>query len=277
MSKYNLGIVKTSILANLNESSLIKNFIGLLKESQILKTELSIIDNIEKKHIVNEDLAIKYIDENINLLKEMGCTKEKFEAENAKFLALVEGVQFSNTSKKNLYENIHILIYESLSGKKPTDVNKLHDAFVFVLEYVKNNKKEVISEGVKLPELPRELVLSDFLVKRAIFEFNEKYSSILSEDELIVLKSLVKNENAQTTEGTFNTIKESTLNSLRELKSEIVSQNKSNIDVNEQREIDQYCGKIDESVKNIEKLNFDKERYMNDVLDLINLKSELSS
>lgn len=276
MSKYNLGIVKTSILGNLNESSLIKNFIGLLKESQILKTELSIIDNIEKKHIVNEDLAIKYIDENINLLKEMGCTKEKFEAENAKFLSLVEGVQFSSTSKRNLYENIHILIYESLSGKKPTNVNKLHDAFVFVLEYVKNNKKAVISEGVKLPELPRELVLSDFLVKRAILEFNEKYSAILSEDELIVLKSVI-NESRQTKEETFTTIKESTLNSLRELKSEMKSQNKSKMDVNEQREIDQYCSKIDESVMNIEKLAFDKERFMNDVLDLINLKTELSS
>ena len=276
MSKYNLGIVKTSILGNLNESSSVKGFIGLLKESAILKTELSIFDNIEKKHIANEDLAIKYIDENINLLKNMGCTKEKFEAENSKLLHVFEGVPFRTTDKKALYENLHILIYESLAGEQPTDVNKLHDAFVFVLEYVKNNKKPVISESVKLPELPKELILSDFLLKRAIMEFNEKYSSVLSEDELNVLKSVISDKH-NSKEETFTTIKESTLNSLKELKLEMESQNKSKMDVYEQREIDQYCGKIDESVKNIEKLVFDKERFVNDVLDLMNLKAELSS
>lgn len=276
MSKYNLGIVKTSILSNLNESSSIKGFISLLKESPILKTELSIFNNIEKKYIPNEDLAIKYIDENINLLKNMGCTKEKFETENSKLLHVFEGVPLRTTNKKELYENLHVLIYESLAGEKPTDVNKLHDAFVFVLEHVKNNKKSVISESVKLPILPKELVLSDFLLKRAIMEFNEKYSKILSEDELVVLKSVIVDQ-GQTKEETFTTIKESTLNSLKELKLEIESQNKSKLDVHEQREIDQYCEKIDESVKNIEKLIFDKETFVNDVLDLINLKSELSS
>ncbi len=107
-------------------------------------------------------------------------------------------------------------------------------------------------------------------------EFNEKYSSVLSEDELNVLKSVISDKH-NSKEETFSTIKESTLNSLKELKLEMESQNKSKMDVYEQREIDQYCGKIDESVKNIEKLVFDKERFVNDVLDLMNLKAELSS
>jgi hypothetical protein len=56
MSKYNLGIVKTSLLSNLNETASIKQFVNLLKESPLLKLEYSIFENIANKHIPNEDL-----------------------------------------------------------------------------------------------------------------------------------------------------------------------------------------------------------------------------
>lgn len=275
MSKFNLGIVKTSILTNMNESSSIKGLVTLLKESDILKIELSIFDNIEKKHIPNEDLAIKYIDENVSLLKGK-CTKEEFEAENRKFLPLVEGIQFASTDKKALYENIHTLLYESLTGKKTTNVNKLHDAFVFVLEHIKNNDKKVIAESIELPLIPKELIVSDFLLKTAINEYNEKYSKILTEDEIVVLKSIIY-ENKESKETTFKLVKENTINSLKELKLELESQNKSKMDVYEQREIDQFSHKINESISNIEKLSFNNESFMNDVLDLINLKNELAN
>ena len=104
MSKYNLGIVKTSLLGNLNESASLKGFVTLLKESNLLKLEFDIYDNIEKAHIPNEDLAIKYIDENVKLLKDAGYTKESFEEENRKFLPLMEGVKFATSNKKELYE-----------------------------------------------------------------------------------------------------------------------------------------------------------------------------
>lgn len=275
MSKFNLGIVKTSILANMNESSSLKGFVNLLKESEILKIVLSIFENIEKKHIPNEDLAIKYIDENINLLRGK-CTKEIFESENRKFLPLVETVQFSSTSKKTLYENIHTLLYESLSGKKATNVNKLHDSFVYVLEHIKNNDKKSVVESIELPLIPKEIAVSDFFLKKAIFEFNEKYNEILTEDEITILKSVV-NENTISKETSFTTIKEGTLNSLKELKSELESQDKVNMNVNEKREIDQFIYRIDESISNIQKLSFTNETFMNDAIGLIDLKKELGS
>ena len=276
MSKYNLGIVKTSILTNLNEEASIKGFIGLLKESDLLKTVLSIVDNIEKKHIPNEDLAIKYIDENVDLLKSKGYTKEAFEKENFKLFPLIEGVQFAYTPNKALFENIHVLLYESLQGKKSTNVNRLHDSFVFVLEHLKNNNKKVVVESVDLPVIPQEIIAGDFLLKRAIFEFNEKYTKILSEDEVSVLKSIV-NENKESKESSFAAVKESTLNALKELKLDVDTQNKNKMDVYEQREIDKFTSNITESIKNINLLKYNEDTFVNDVIDLINLKTELCS
>lgn len=274
MSKYNLGIVKTSVLTNLNDGSPLKGFVNLLKESDLLMTELSIFDNIEKKYIPNEDLAIKYIDENVSLLKEKGYTKENFDAENKKFIPLMEGLEFGHTPNGELYENIHTLLYESLSGKKSTNVNKLHDAFVYVLEHLKTNNKKPILETVELPVIPAEMVVSDFLLKKAIFEFNKKYSTILSEDELAVLKSII-NENKESKQSSFASIKESTINALEALKLEVESQSKSKMDVHEQRNVDQFTAKIDQSIKNIKLLEYKEESFVNDVLDLVNLKAEL--
>ncbi len=209
------------------------------------------------------------------VMKYKRLTKEQFEAENRKFLPLVEGIQFASTDKKALYENIHTLLYESLAGKKTTNVNKLHDAFVYVLEHIKNNDKKVIAESIELPLIPKELIVSDFLLKTAINEYNEKYTKILTEDEIVVLKSII-NENKESKETTFNTVKENTINSLKELKLELESQNKAKMDVYEQREIDQFSHKINESISNIEKLSFSNENFMTDVLDLLNLKNELA-
>lgn len=276
MSKYNLGIVKTSILGNLNESATIKQFVGLLKESNLLKLEFSIIDNIEKIHIPNEDLAIKYIDENVKLLKDAGYTKELFEAENRKFLPLVEGVQFATTDKKELYEKIHTLLYESLSGKKTTNVNKLHESFSYVLEYIKNNNKKPIVETVELPPIAQDVAVNEFIVKTSIHEFNEKYGKLLSEDEMTIFKSIVDNS-IDTQRSTFFTLRESTVSSLKNYLSELSSKDKTGTPIHEQRELDEYIDKTKNTITNIEKLPFNESTYMKDVLDLVSLKNDLSN
>jgi hypothetical protein len=275
MSKYNLGIVKTSLLSNLNEATSIKQFIAILKESTYLKLENSIFDNIEKKHIPNEDLAIKYIDENVNLLKNAGCTKEIFEAEHKKFLPIMEGVNLNSTSKE-LYEQIHILLYESLSGKKPTNVNKLHDAFSYVLEHLKTNKKKQISESSNIPNIPNEIEHKEYIVKLAIKEFNERYLNLLSEDEIIVFKSLI-NENVDLRKESFITLKESTLSAVNKLKSELESQDTTNISLEEKKDILHFIGQLNESIKNIQNLQFEESTFKTKILDIVALKKDLSN
>lgn len=274
MSKHNLGIIKTSILTNLNEGTSVKGFITLLKESDLLKTVLTVYDNIEKKHIPNEELAIKYIDENINLLKEKGFTKEQFHEENSKLFPLIEGVTLATIDKESLFKDIHTLIYESLQGKRATNVNKLHDAFVNILEHLKTNDKKAVVESIDLPTIPQEVALNEFFIKRAIHEFNDKYNKLLTEDESTVLKAIIS-ENKESKQTTFNTIKESTLNALSSLKIELEAKNKSKMDVSEQREVDQFTYGIEKSLTNIKLLEYNETSFEKDVLDLINLKNEL--
>jgi hypothetical protein len=276
MSKYNLGIVKTSILGNLNESTVIKQFVTLLKESNLLKLEFSIIDNIEKIHIPNEDLAIKYIDENVKLLKDAGYTKELFESENKKFLPLIEGIQFANTDKKELYERIHSLLYESLAGKKVTNVNKLHDSFSFVLEHIKNNNKKAIVETIELPALLQDVAINDFIVKSSIHEFNEKYGNLLSEDEMSIFKSIIDNS-TETKKSTFIALREDTVTSLKTYLNELTSKDMTGTSVHEQRELGEYIDKTKNTITNIDKLSFNESTYMKDVVDLVSLKNDLSN
>jgi hypothetical protein len=270
MSKYNLGIVKTSLLSNLNETASIKQFVNLLKESPLLKLEYSIFENIASKHIPNEDLAIKYIDENIKLLKDAGFTRELFEVENKKFLPLVEGVKFSNTDKRELFEKIHTLLYESLPGKKTTNVNKLHDAFTVVLEYVKTNVPNVIVETIELPTELAGINANEFIVGKSIEAFNEKYAGMLSEDEVIVLKSVIA-ESISAKETTFNMIKENTISFLSEFITEL--KGKEDADINEQREVSTYIERTNQSIEAINKMKFNESTYLNDVTKLIDFKN----
>jgi hypothetical protein len=276
MSKYNLGIVKTSLLNNLNETASIKGFVTILKESNLLKLEFDIFDNIEKAHIPNEDLAIKYIDENVKLLKDAGFTKESFEVENRKFLPLMEGVKFSSTPKKELYEKIHTVLYESLTGKKTTNVNRLHDAFAYVLEHVKNNQTiNTVKPEIELPAVISEAPI-DFIVKNSIQQFNDKYSKLLSEDEMTILKSIV-NESFTTKVETFNMMKENTIAALDHYLSEMKEKTTQigEISIHEQRELDADIDKVKTTKANITAMKFNESTYMGDVLNLVGLKNEL--
>lgn len=269
MSKYNLGIVKTSLLSNLNEQIVLKQFVNLLKESNLLRLTYGIFENFENKYIPNEDLAIKYIDSNLKVVKDSGYTKESFYKENEKYLPLIEGIAFAKSENVKLYEHIDSLIYESLNGKKQTNVNKLHDSFSFVLEHLKKEKQKPILEKV---DLPKDIIYDDFILKKAIFEFNQKYSGQLLEEEIILLKSIV-NDTAETKIDSFNLIKENTLKSLTILKTEL--ENKGQLPAHEQRETNHFISKIHESISNIEKLQYSDDSYMKDVIDLISLKKEI--
>lgn len=274
MSKYNLGIVKTSLLSNLNETATIKQFVNLLKESNLLKLEYSIFDNIENKYIPNEDLAIKYIDENVKLLKDNGYTKELFESENRKFLPLIEGIEFSNTNKKQLFEKVHCLLYESLPGKKITNVNRLHDSFSYVLEHVKNNEPKVVSESSDLLEnieLPIQFGEVDFIVGRSINEFNNKYNNLLTEEELIVLQSVI-NENTNAKETAFNLIKENAITFFNDFINELKSK-EGEANIHEQAEIQTYVERSNQSIDMISKMKFNESTYMDDVVKLIEFKN----
>src|SRR5258708_7069839 len=145
MANYNFGVIKATFSNYMNESEnvfakeMFTNFMKLIKESKIFKAQFQIYNNLEDKHIVNESLAIKYIYENINLLKQV-CAPIHLEVANKELAKVCEGLTPKVSEKKRvLYENIHTLINQSLNT---TNVDQLHDSFTFVLNHITTNKPQ---------------------------------------------------------------------------------------------------------------------------------------
>lgn len=258
MAKFNFGVIKATFNYYLNESDniqikeILSNFMGLIKESKLLQTEFQIYKNLDGKYLSNENLAIKYIDENIKLLSSF--TKEDMINENVKLFPLIEGLplKISNT-KKSLYEHIHILLFESLKGNNTTDVDKLHESFTFVLEYIKNNKPQ-ISESTSVDY---NLVPKEFLIKKAIEKFNSKYNALTEFDQKI-FKTIIS-ENKDSKLDLLNNIKTDTLESLSTLLGESIV----------------LDSKINESIEKINSMSYNDESYLNDILSLKEFKENL--
>jgi pyruvate-formate lyase len=279
MAKFNFGVIKASFTRYMNESQdfgvkeSFKDFINLLKESEFLKFQNAVYSNIENKYLQKEELAIKYIDQNVALLKDKGFTRELFEAENAKLLPLAEGIKLKvSDRKKKLYENLHILIQESLPGKKLANVDKLHEAFTEVLAFVTSNKPMTLGESTTI-ELPSLEVSADFIMQKAVEKFSEKYSKVLSETEKKIFKDYVETENDQ---QLFEDYKKLSINLLEKYTTELTESISESIDQDERRELEGARIKVEESIEKISNMKYDEEKFFDQISDLSELNEELS-
>jgi len=262
MAKHNFGVIKATFTNYMNESEnllakeMFGKFMNMIKESKVLRTEFEIYKNLESKYIPNENLAIKYIDENIATLSAISVRK-KFAQENDKLQSLMEGLEVKvSDRKKELYSHIDTMLSESLADEKSTDVDTLHESFSFVLEHIKNNKPKLVETnnlGVEFNHAPQE-----FLIKKAIEKFNNRYSS-LTESDRSIFKSIVSN-NPSLKQTVFENLKSQTLESLTSLIGESSQMN----------------DKINESITKINTMSFNNETYSSDVISLNELKSSLT-
>ena len=200
MESVNFGIAKT-IVANkvsnefLNESNInnsknfANDFIKLVKENPVLMFEYTVIENIENKHIENDVLAAKFIDENIKLF-EAFTKKEVQDAHDklVKFIDVPEIISISE-SKKSLYDSIGTLVFQSASGEG--NINESHDAYANILNYVKSNITENVDDD-KFDLLDENIDL-DSVIEVATKKFNTKFES-LNEDEKCILIDIVYGE-----------------------------------------------------------------------------------
>ncbi len=259
MANYNFGVVKATFSNYMNESEnvfakeMFTNFMKLIKESKIFKAQFQIYNNLEDKHIVNENLAIKYIDENINLLKQV-CKAPNFEYANKELAKVCEGLTPRVSEKKRvLYENIHTLINQSL---QTTNVDELHDSFTFVLNYLTTNKSQnLMNENTTLEY---SHVPKDFLIKKAIEKFNTRYES-LDESDKAILKSIVSTKLADK-ETLFTSLKNETLSTLTSL-----MENSPQVDIS----------KVKTSMTKINEMVYNDDTYSTDIISLNELKKSL--
>lgn len=197
MKNLNIGIVNLLVSTKLKEAyfsgnlieeskKVTSNFLDVVKNSQLLQLEFKVFNNIEGKHIESEILAKDYIDEHIGLFEVY--TLEEIDAEREK-LAQFVNEDTPDDDKIKLYQAIDTVINETLEAHQNKDIDRMHEAFVVILEHVRTPKKALL-ENVDVE------AINEDVIEIAVGKFNEKYGS-LNEDDKDLFKRLIKSSDSE--------------------------------------------------------------------------------
>lgn len=170
------------------KKSLFKKYVKTLKESEILRTQFLVYENIE--NVVDEDQfsANLIVNENLSLLSKF--KKKDILKENQRLIELSDEVK---TKLDESYDERITKLHESLSSllfldKSPKTVNEIAKNTKSVLDYITTNKTKVVAESYDVPNS----MLSSILVEK----YNERYSD-LTESEKEVIKILFESTDEQ--------------------------------------------------------------------------------
>lgn len=198
MKSINIGIVNLVVSKKLKDAyfsnSLIEeskeitnDFFNVVKNSPILQLEFKVFNNIENKHIENDLVATRYIDNNIKLFEVW--TLQEVEKEHDKLKPfLTEDIQVDD-NKVLLYIAIGNLIKESLSNYDTVDVDNIHESFTLVLDHVKSTK-QTLTESIDTD------IIDENVIEIAVDKFNARYESLIDGDKSL-LQKLIKYDNNQ--------------------------------------------------------------------------------
>jgi hypothetical protein len=261
MKAINIGIVKAIISQKMGDDFLTegkvnnskndaKKLLNIVKNSPVLQLEFKVFDRLENKTISSDIAATRYIDNNLSLFE--NYSQEEIETEHQKLKNFVdESVAFVDQEKYELYKSIGSLISETLNKKNP-DVDLIHESFTTVLGHIKK-EKPIVEE--KTIELPTEID-GERLIEHALDKFTKKYES-LNEEDLRLIKNIV-------------------LSSKDGRKSLFESLKTDNISLLESTQKDGMEDKIHETIDRINKMQFNNETSIKDIMSLHELKSNMS-
>jgi len=223
------------------------DFFSVVKNSPVLQLEFKVFDNIENKHIENEVAATRYIDNNIKLFETY--TIQEIDAERKKLNSFIgeEFVPIDN-DKIKLYEAIDELITESLSLPEDIDVDKIHESFAIVLNHLREPKNKLV-ENVEVE------VINEDIIEIAVNNYNKKYDS-LDESDRDLLQQLIETNDNQKKE-LLETYKSESLALLEQVNSDNVKEN------------------ITKAIAKINEMKYDKEKVVDDIIALHELKIDL--
>jgi hypothetical protein len=200
MENANIGIVNLIISNKLKDSyfnnMLIEeskkvafDFFDVVKSSPILQLEFKVFNNLEGKHIDNDIIATRYIDNNIKLFEIYTIDEINKEREKLKPF-IVEGIVSDDDDKVQLYNAIDTLIKESLNDNDKIDIDKIHESFTLVLNRIKEPAKKELLENVDVKPVDEDVI------EIAVDKFNEKYDTLNEEDKNL-LKTLIKSNDKE--------------------------------------------------------------------------------
>jgi hypothetical protein len=183
------GILAEGILKKNNENKqLFIKYVQTIKESEILKTQFLIYNNIENKIESDAISANIFVSENIKFLEKY--KPSQILKENKKLIALSEGIESKldeayDSKLSDLHESITNLIF---TKKTPKTINQITENISSVVNYLKENKIVEKAEAINLPNSMLSTVMVD--------KYNEKYST-LDESEKKVLKALINSSDEE--------------------------------------------------------------------------------
>jgi hypothetical protein len=232
--------------------NMFQKFLDVINESKLLKTEFNVYNAMVSKHIDNDVIATRYIDNNIKLFETY--TLKELEREREKISEFYDKNIVIDENKIKLYEAINVLITQSLLPSDDIDVDLLHESFSHVLSYVKTpleKRKSVLDEGINLDKINEDII------EIAIRKFNDKYG-ILNEDDKNLLIRLIKSNDSEKKQ-LFEDFKSETLGLLEKI---------DDPDAQEKR---------DAVVKKINEMTYDKKIVNEQIVKLHELKLGLNS
>jgi len=169
------------------------NYINLLRENKVLKTQYHIYSNIELKVESDKDKALEFVKENLSLMNKFSI-KEISETNKiiSKILnnipsSKLDGYYNVSDSVKKLHEDISTLINTKKMGNTISVILETNHKIVDYILNNKEDKKEVV-EG-----LGDTVLSSKDLSKLMVSRFNKEYGKSLSESESSLLKSILTN------------------------------------------------------------------------------------
>jgi len=173
------GIVKKDDAAK----KLFKKYLKLIRESEILKTQFLVYNNIENKIDTDAYSANIFVSENLKLLDKFD--KARILKENNKLKALIESFGDridEDYQDAKLHESITSLIFTNRSA---SNLDKITDDIKNVTNHIVSNKEKVVSESIDMP--------ITFLMNLMVEKYNQKYSTLENEDKE-VLKALMSTD-----------------------------------------------------------------------------------
>lgn len=239
------------------------NFVDLfkegLKENPILKLQYLIYKNIENANFKKDYLAERYLNQNLNLIKEFSWNDILRENKDFRFKILNNFHVETTPEKAELFESIHVLI-KSKTSPNFIDFDEENKAYDTIISYLTkdNSQNENLKESSKHEnsEFPK-LLSWKYVTELAVNNFNDRYSH-LNESEQNLLKILMSSDDYKK-------------NYLEDLKQENLDLINSILKNNSDSEMNENLVKFKNKIQNLDRQNID-ESIMNLYELNINLK-----
>ncbi len=226
----NFGAIKDTVyrystkkLINENNEGItvLNAFLNEIKKNPLLKLQYLIYKNLEEGFCKKENLAERFINQNLKLLEGHSWVEIVELNKNLRYSLLEQAHVEGQKGKENFYEAVHTLI-KSNTQKGYTDISKSQDAYDFLVQHLMTSKQNAPEKGNigENSEYPKFLSWR-FVKDLAVNNFNDRYSH-LNEDERALLKILMSTE--ENKKNHFIDLKKESLENINLLKQETESE-----------------------------------------------------